>query len=43
MLILGRRQLEIMHSGYVAHYNQHRPHRSLGQMPVGFRNLGRVR
>jgi putative transposase len=31
MLILGRRQLETVLAGYVAHYNQHRPHRALGQ------------
>ncbi len=33
MLIVGRRHLETVLTGYVAHYNQHRPHRSLGQMP----------
>ncbi len=33
MLTLGRRQLETVLAGYVAHYNQHRPHRSLGQAP----------
>jgi transposase InsO family protein len=33
MLILGRRQLETVLAGYVAHYNQHRPHRSLNQAP----------
>jgi putative transposase len=31
MLTLGRRQLEAMLAGYVAHYNEHRPHRALGQ------------
>jgi putative transposase len=31
MLVLGRRQLETVLAGYVAHYNQHRPHRALGQ------------
>lgn len=30
-LILGRRHLEAVLSEYVAHYNSHRPHRSLGQ------------
>jgi putative transposase len=30
MLIMGRRHLETALSGYVAHYNGHRPHRSLG-------------
>jgi len=33
MLTLGRRQLETVLADYVAHYNQHRPHRSLGQAP----------
>jgi putative transposase len=33
MLIVGRRQLETMLAGYVAHYNEHRPHRALGQAP----------
>jgi transposase InsO family protein len=33
MLLLGRRHLEIALTGYVAHYNQHRPHRALGQAP----------
>jgi putative transposase len=33
MLIMGRRHLEAALSGYVAHYNGHRPHRSLGQGP----------
>jgi putative transposase len=33
MLILGRRHLERALSGYAAHYNHHRPHRSLGQAP----------
>jgi putative transposase len=33
MLILGRRHLETVLTGYVAHYNQHRPHRALGQAP----------
>jgi hypothetical protein len=31
MLIFRRRHLEHVLSGYVAHYNGHRPHRSLGQ------------
>jgi transposase InsO family protein len=36
MLILGRRQLETVLTGYVAHYNEHRPHRALGQAsPLG--------
>jgi putative transposase len=33
MLIVGRRHLETVLSDYVVHYNQHRPHRSLGQVP----------
>jgi putative transposase len=33
MLVLGRRHLETVLTGYVAHYNQHRPHRALGQAP----------
>jgi putative transposase len=31
MLILGRRHLETVLAEYVAHYNSHRPHRSLSQ------------
>ncbi len=31
MLILGRRQLATVLAEYVAHYNDHRPHRALGQ------------
>jgi len=33
MLLLGRRHLETALTSYVAHYNGHRPHRSLGQEP----------
>jgi putative transposase len=33
LLILGRRQLESVAHVYAAHYNVHRPHRSLGQRP----------
>jgi hypothetical protein len=33
MLILGRRHLETVLADYVMHYNEHRPHRSLGQAP----------
>jgi putative transposase len=33
MLLLSRRHLEVALSGYVAHYNQHRPHRTIGQAP----------
>jgi len=33
MLIVGRRHLEHVLAAYVAHYNEHRPHRSLGQRP----------
>lgn len=32
-IILGRRHLESVLCEYVAHYNFHRPHRSLGQHP----------
>jgi putative transposase len=31
MLILSQQQLETMLAGYVAHYNEHRPHRALRQ------------
>ncbi|MGO8873555.1 MAG: integrase core domain-containing protein [Acidimicrobiales bacterium] len=34
MLIFGRRHLEIVVREYVDHYNCHRPHRSLGQLPL---------
>jgi putative transposase len=33
MLIVGRRHLESALTSYLAHYNEHRPHRSLGQAP----------
>jgi putative transposase len=33
ILILGRRHLAAVLGEYVAHYNGHRPHRSLGQRP----------
>jgi putative transposase len=33
MLIFGRRHLETVVHEYVEHYNGHRPHRSLGQLP----------
>ena len=33
MLIFGRRHLEAVVHEYVEHYNSHRPHRSLGQLP----------
>jgi transposase InsO family protein len=33
MLIVGRRHLEAVVREYVEHYNSHRPHRSLGQLP----------
>jgi len=32
MLILGRRHLERVLAAYVVHYNEHRPHRALGQL-----------
>jgi putative transposase len=31
MLVVGRRQLETVLAIYVPHYNEHRPHRALGQ------------
>ncbi len=31
MVILGRRHLEHVLAEYVAHYNEHRPHRALDQ------------
>ena len=33
MLVFGRRHLEAVIHEYVGHYNSHRPHRSLGQLP----------
>jgi len=33
MLIFGRRHLEAVVHEYIDHYNGHRPHRSLGQLP----------
>jgi transposase InsO family protein len=33
MLITGERHLAAVLDQYTAHYNQHRPHRSLGQRP----------
>ena len=33
MLIFGRRQLEGVLGEYADHYNVHRPHRALGQVP----------
>jgi putative transposase len=36
MLVVGQRHLETVLASYVAHYNEHRPHRSLGQAaPLG--------
>ena len=36
LLVLGRRQLEAVLADYMAHDNQHRPHRALGQAaPLG--------
>ena len=33
MLIAGERHLATVLASYTAHYNEHRPHRSLGQRP----------
>jgi putative transposase len=33
ILVFGQRQLEAVLAEYAAHYNEHRPHRSLGQAP----------
>jgi len=33
LLIVGRRHLEHIVTDYTVHYNEHRPHRSLGQRP----------
>ena len=33
VLIVGRRHVEVALTSYVVHYNEHRPHRSLGQAP----------
>jgi putative transposase len=33
LLIIGRRHLERVVTVYTLHYNEHRPHRSLGQRP----------
>jgi transposase InsO family protein len=33
LLIFGRRHLEGVIAVYTSHYNEHRPHRSLGQRP----------
>jgi putative transposase len=33
LLILGRRHVEHVVTTYTLHYNEHRPHRSLGQRP----------
>jgi putative transposase len=33
MLIAGERRLRVVLDEYVRHYNDHRPHRTLGQQP----------
>ncbi len=30
---MGRRHLEVALASHLAHYNEHRPHRSFGQAP----------
>ena len=39
MFIFGRRHLEAVVDEYVGHYNCHRPHRSLGQLPPQGKDL----
>jgi putative transposase len=35
-LVVGQRHVETVLAGYVVHYNEHRPHRALGQAaPLG--------
>jgi hypothetical protein len=41
-LIFNRRHLEQVLTEYVAHYNEHRPHRALDQRAPGTLNSGRV-
>jgi putative transposase len=33
MLIFNRRHLDVVLREFIEHYNDHRPHRSLGQLP----------
>jgi putative transposase len=33
LLILGRRHLHRVLTGYIVHYNEHRPHRALNERP----------
>ncbi|MCW2881309.1 MAG: integrase catalytic region [Sphaerisporangium sp.] len=37
MLIVGRRHLQHVLADYIDHYNRHRPHRTLNQIPPGGR------
>ena len=39
-LVLGRRHLERLLREYVAHYNEHRPHRSMGLHPPSVQREG---
>ena len=39
MLIFGRRHLETLINEYIQHYNLHRPHRSLDQLPPQGKDL----
>jgi len=44
ILIFGRRHLECVLAEYVAHYNEHRPHRALGQLaPLAVASAPRTR
>jgi hypothetical protein len=50
MLIVGERHLATVLARYTAHYNEHQPHRSLGQHPpvvpgsdVSYVTAGKVR
>jgi putative transposase len=42
LLILGERHLYHVLTEYADHYNQHRPHRTLGQKPPGGRSISEI-